>query len=262
MLRFSTSVSLMFRELPLAERFAAAARAGFQAVEIQVLMEGRPADIAAAARDAGVGVALVNVGMGDFLGGGAGLSGVPGREQVFQEELLQTLETASLLGCTQVHIGPSRIPEGVARQACLDRYIANVQMALPLAEQAGIRLLLEPLNRVEGPSVLLTDLEEAVALIEGPFAGRVGLQFDLYHMVLNQVDVPAAFRRHFHHIAHIQFADAPGRRQPGTGSIDFPGLFGMIADSPYAGWTGAEYFPAQPTADTFAWLESWHGRPA
>lgn len=255
-LRPSCSVSMMFREHPILDRFAAARSAGFLGVEIQVLEEGDPAAMAAAARDAGVEVVLINVGMGDLRTGGPGLSGVPGREAEFREALRQTLDASRVLGANRIHLGPSRIPPGTTLEECLAVYRANLAWAVAQAAGHPASLLIEPLNRVESPTILLGDLAEAGQLIQECRSDRVGLQFDIYHAAMNGVEVSQAFHDHLPSIRHVQFADAPGRHEPGTGQIDFAAIFATIAASPYAGWAGAEYLPATSTASSFAWRDT------
>jgi hydroxypyruvate isomerase len=252
-IRFSTSVSLMFREVPILDRFAAAREAGFEAVEIQVIEDGEPAEMARAARTAGIDVLLLNVSLGDFRAGGPGLSGVPGREPVFREAVVAALDAAERLGARFLHLGPSRVPEGASRDSCLEVYRRNVRFAVERAAGHPASLLIEPLNTVESPTILIASLEQAARLIS-EIGGGVGIQYDLYHATLNGQDLIETYRRHRDLIRHIQFADAPGRHEPGTGTTDFPSaLTGLIAEG-YQGFAGAEYFPSRPTAETLAWL--------
>ena len=258
-MHFSTSVSLMFREYPLEERFAAARQAGFEGVEIQFLAEGNPEHMAAAAQAAGIEVVLVNVGMGDYLVGGPGLSGVPGREAAFLEEFGKALEAARLMRARFVHLGPSRIPQGVAREACLDTYRANLDAALALHAECGSQaeLLIEPMNRVEAPTALINDIDDGAALLRDGYAGRIGLQFDIYHVAMNGHDVLDRYRAHHDLVRHVQFSDIPGRQEPGAGTLDFPTLFSGLREAGYEGWFGAEYMPRRPTIDTLAWFERY-----
>jgi hydroxypyruvate isomerase len=252
--RITASVSFMFRELPLLERFAAAKKAGFDGVEIQVLAEGDPAEMADAAAAAGIDVVLVNVGMGDYRDGGPGLSGVPGREVAFRSAAMQTFEAASLLGARFVHLGPSRIPAGISREHCLDVYAANAEAALSLAQGLSFSLLLEPMNPVEAPTALFNRVDDAVDLLRNRFGGRIGLLFDLYHLAMSGEDLIAAASRHRAWIRHVQFSDAPGRHEPGSGDIDFLAAFAALEACGYTGWFGAEYFPDRPTGETLGWL--------
>ena len=253
-MKWSTSVSLMFREHPIAQRLQAARDAGFDGVEIQVLGESSADDWVNARQAAGIDVALVNVGMGDFLSGGPGLSGVPDREAEFRIEAEHTLNTARRLACCNVHVGPSRIPVGQTRAACLEVLVANLEWLRPKADEAGVRLLLEPLNRQETPNVLLGTVDEAVGLISERLQGRVGLQFDVYHVVLNGEDPVVALKRVLPQVWHVQFSDVPGRKAPGLGSIDFVSFFQTLKQSGYSGWCGAEYFAMSDTTSTLAWL--------
>lgn len=256
-IRFSTSVSMMFREHAVAERLVAARDAGFDGAEIQMLAEA-PIEAWAAAREAaGIEVALVNVDMGDFLGNGPGLSGVPGREAAFRTAADQTLAAAHALGCRHVHVGPSRVPEGVTREACLATLMANLQQLLPRAEGLGVRLLVEPLNRIETPTVLLADVDEAAEMIRSRLGDRVGLQFDVYHIAMAGIDPTDALSRVRPQVAHVQFSDAPGRKPPGGGSVDFERFLRALKASGYAGWCGAEYFAPMGTAATLGWLSAF-----
>lgn len=258
MRRFSTSVTLMFREYPALERLAAARKAGFAQVEIQVL-EAPPADIAAAAAAADVGVLLLNVGMGDFLQGGPGLAGVPGREVQFRDEFGKALGAARALRTPYVHLGPSRVPAGVSRQDCLATYKANVSGAAAFAGDGEVTLLIEPLNAADMPDVLLGDVDEVAKLIRECFPNRVWLMFDIYHVARSGKDVLAAYQRNRDVVRHVQFSDAPGRHEPGTGSIDFASVFAGIEAAGYQGWFGAEYLPTKATLDTLGWMKDLGG---
>lgn len=252
-IRISTSITFCFRELPLAERFAAAREVGVDGVELQSLEGHDPAPLAEAACAAGMPVALLNVELGDLMSGGPGLSCVPGREEAFLKAVNDALDAADLLDAQAVHLGPGRALDFATRDRCLATYKANVRAAVALAE--GRRpLLIEAMNTKEIPDVIPSGLAEAAAVIEDDLTGLVGLQFDLYHAALNGEDIPAALAAQAHLIRHIQFSDVPGRHQPGTGSIDFPRALQAIKAMGYQGWIGAEYMPEGPSAASFGWL--------
>lgn len=252
-MRFSASITTMFREHPPLERAAVARAAGFEAIEIQVL-EADPRELARAAAEAGVEVVLLNVAMGDFLDGGAGLSGVPGRETAFAAALDAAIDAARLMDCPMIHAGPSRVPAGVARGEALAVYEANLLVAREKVAASGRELVIEAMNRIDAPTALLPDCATAVELIRDRFSGRIGLLFDIYHVAMNGEDVTTAFAAYREHIRHVQFSDIPGRREPGAGTLDFPALFAGLAAAGYAGWFGAEYKPTGPTAQTLGWL--------
>ena len=255
-MQLSASISFMFREVPFLDRFAAARGAGFAGVEIQRLAEGSAVEMARAARDAQVQVVLINVGSGDYLAGGDGLSGVPGREELFRESLEHALDAAATLGARHVHLGPSRIPEGTSRDDCLRTYLANVRLALCLSRAMQASLLVEAMNRVEAPTALHSDLRQAADVVRGIGNQRLGLQFDVYHAAMNGENPAAAFTLVRPIARHVQFADAPGRHEPGTGALDIPGVVRTIARSGYAGWFGAEYHPRGTTGESLQWMAS------
>lgn len=254
MRKFSTSVTLMFRELPALERFAAARKAGFEKVEIQVLEAG-PVDMLRETQLAGVSVHLLNVGMGDFIKGGPGLIGVPGREAEFLGEVGKALDVAKVLGIPLVHLGPSRIPPDTTRAACLATMKNNIATAIAAARDFQATLLLEPLNVADMQDVLMGNLDEAAEMIRSEFAGNLWLMFDIYHVVRNGQDVLESYRRNKDLIKHVQFSDVPGRHEPGTGAIDFATLFEGIEAEGYAGYFGAEYQPSKLTGETFSWIK-------
>lgn len=255
-MRLSASISFMFQELPLLERFAAARAAGFDGVEIQRLSEGDPAEMARAARDAGVEIALVNVGAGDYSAGGDGLSGVPGCEDEFRASLEIALEAAFRLGAHHVHLGPSRIPAGASRAECIETYLSNIRAALAISRAARMSLLIEVMNRVEAPTALLSDTTAALGVLTTIGNARLGLQFDIYHTAMNGGDPLSEFERHRAYVRHVQFADVPGRHEPGTGRLDIPALLYAMGDAGYTGWFGAEYRPRETTAASLAWMDA------
>lgn len=262
LMHFAASVTFLFRERPLLERFSAAREAGFAGVEIQRLGEGDPAEMARAARDAAMPVALVNVPSGDWLDGGCGLSGVPGREKEFGAALERTLDAAVLLGARYVHLGPSRVPDGCDAAECIRVLAANARLALALSRAAGVGLLVEAMNRVEPAPSLLDGIERAAAVVCEVAHPRFGLQLDVYHAALNEDDPVAAFVCHRAIVRHVQFADVPGRHEPGTGRLDLPGILRGIVAEGYTGWFGAEYVPAGDTAAGLTWLRAFAAREA
>lgn len=257
-MRFSTTITMLFREHDFLERFAAARAAGFRGVEIQV-MEGPAKAAAEAARKAGTEIVLLNAPMGDLLQGGCGLSGVPGRESAFRDALSGAIDDAVTMGTKKLHVGPSRVPDGTPRHACIDTFLKNIADALPAASNAGVELLVEPVNAQDMPGALFTDPFETARFIGNAFGGEVSLQFDVYHAARCGLEPAEAFLKLLPAIAHVQFSDVPGRGPPGSGTLDFAGIFETIRRSGYSGWVGAEYMTAAPTATTFAWLTKFEG---
>ena len=252
--RFSANITFLYRELPLPDRFAAAKADGFDAVELLVT-EGIPTSVLAdAAANAKIDVAMCNAPMGDFLEGGAGLSAVPGRESDFRSALAEALELAQALNCKKIHIGPSRVPTGSDMESCKRCLFDNLSFAAEYFQGEGIETLIEPLNNIEMPDICLSRVSDAISMLNSVGASNVALQFDIYHVAQMEPDYIDLLREHIERIGHIQFADFPGRAEPGTGTLDFGELFSLVDKLGYEGWMGAEYQPSQLTSATLAWL--------
>jgi len=255
-MKFSSSVNFLFGELPFLERFQAAANAGFSGVEIQFL-EASCSECAAAAAAADISVVLLNVDMGDLLSGGAGLSGVPGREEAFLDAVSQAISAAKEMQARYIHLGPSRVPAEQSRELCLEVFKRNLDTILEsgLMKGSKAKLLIEPMNGIDMPDALFTDVSEVAELIRERCSPHVGMQFDIYHVSKNGGDVAELFANNFDVIEHVQFSDLPNRTEPGSGSLDFNEIFSTLTASGYQGWFGAEYFPSKPTLETLDWLQ-------
>jgi len=235
-------------------RFAAAKADGFDAVEILVT-EGVSVDVLAdSAVRAGIEVAMCNVSMGDFPGGGVGLSGVPAKKTEFRKALVDARNMADRFACKKVHIGPSRVPAGFERQVCMDCLAENLHFAAHYFAESGIETLIEPLNNIDTPDICLSRVSDALALMDGTALPNVSLQFDVYHAAQMEADYINLLSKYINRIGHIQFADVPGRGEPGSGNLDFETLFARIDALGYRGWVGAEYLPSKPAGETLGWL--------
>jgi hydroxypyruvate isomerase len=247
----SANISLLFREMPLLERFGAARAAGFPTVEIQNPYEHSAVALTRAARAAGVAVVLINAPLGEdprtF-----GTASLPQRAAQFRAELARAAEYAQALGTPLVNVLAGR-SEPQEQPAALQRLTDNLALAAELLGAAGARPLLEVINPVSAPGYCVADFDLAARILAAADA-RVGLQFDVYHAAMLGLDPAAAFTRHLAQIRHVQFADSPGRHEPGTGSLDFRGIFGTISASGYDGWVGAEYHPIGATAAGLGWM--------
>lgn len=251
--RFGASITMMFQEAPFLERFELAKASGFEGVEIQDMRAARLEDLGSAANGAGVSVSLINVDIGDAHDGGLGLSGVPGREHLFDAAVGSAIEAAHFLSVPVVHVGPCRCPDPASREAYLVTYLRNIEHAVRRAEDAGCRLVIEALNRLDAPDVLLGDLD-AAAEIARQFGPKLGLLFDAYHVARSALNPAEAFEACVDVVAHVQIADAPGRHAPGSGVVDFPAFFRALGLNGYSGWVGAEYRPAGPTSGSLGWM--------
>lgn len=255
--QFSANITFLFRDLPVVDRFQAARDAGFTAVEILMPEGATVDDLAQAARKSGVKVALCNAPAGDFMAGGAGLAAVPGRQAEFRQATADARDMSLALECPCVHIGPSRVPDGVSRQACMDVYLENAAFAARTLADAGITATIEALNDIDNPGIFLDQFELAAQVVKQLADPNLRLQFDVYHAARSGHDHLALFEAHIGHIAHVQFADLPGRGEPGSGQLDFAGLFHKLDELAYAGWAGAEYHPTGTTLESLDWFQPY-----
>jgi len=125
---------------------------------------------------------------------------------------------------------------------------------------AGVTLLLEPINTRDVPGYFLTDCETAVGIIADCGGTGIRIMYDCYHMQIMRGDLIPTLTRLKHRIGHIQFADTPGRHEPGTGEINFENVFETLDRIGYDGWVGAEYVPRTTTSESLGWLEAWRDR--
>lgn len=255
MLRLSANISTLFTELPPLARPAAAAAAGFTAIEMQFPYALPLRELAAACAAAAVEVVLINAPPGDLEAGELGLACLPGRQRQFAESLELAIGTAQALQCRRVHCLAGKLPDDVPRAAGWEVLVDNLCFAAGRLEGAGIQLLVEPLNAVDQPRFVLTRIDEGDRLLDAVGHRNLALQYDVYHRRAAGDDWLGGLAPRIGRIGHIQFSDYPGRHQPGSGELDWNALFGLIERLPYKGWTGAEYTPTAATGDSFAWLE-------
>ena len=251
--RFAANLSTMFTDRPFLERFAAARRAGFEAVECQFPYEEHAADIKAEIGANGLRMLLINTPPGDFAAGERGLAGIPGREGDFRAALDQALAYAEVLNCPLIHIMAGVAPEGVSRDACLATFKSNLQLAGEAAAAAGRLALLEPINTRDIPGFIMNTPAQGAAIIAELGMSSVRLQFDFYHAQIMSGDLAKSFERHLPLVAHVQIAGVPERQEPDIGEISYPYLFEFMDRLGYQGWVGCEYFPAGRTEDGLGW---------
>jgi hydroxypyruvate isomerase len=251
--RFAANLGFLFTEHPFLERFAAAREAGFTAVEFSQPYEFAPEEIASRLRDNALEMVLCNLPMGDRARGDFGIACRPGREAEFREGVARGIRYAHALGIPKLNCISGAVAPGEDRAALRETLIANLRLAAREFKAAGLDLVLEPINTRDVPTFFVSRSPEAAAIIEEVGAGNLGLQCDLYHTVMMGDDPAAILESLAPAIRHIQFADAPGRGEPGTGKIDFAPLFALIDRLGYGGWVAAEYRPTRATAETLGW---------
>ena len=251
--RLCANLSMMFNEVPFLDRFAAAARAGFTGVEFLFPYEHPAAEIRSRLEAHGLTQVLFNAPPGDWAGGERGTACLPGRVAEFRAGIQRALEYAGVLGNTLIHVMAGIVPEGVAPGTASALYAANLAWAAELASQAGVRLIIEPINHRDMPRFFLNTMAQGAAVVEAIGRDRLGLQFDLYHCQVTEGDITKRMEALLPIIAHMQIADVPDRHEPGTGEIGWDYVFRRIDALGYTGWVGCEYRPAGDTVAGLSW---------
>jgi hydroxypyruvate isomerase len=257
LLKIAANISLLFREIPLLERFRAARTAAFEGVEMQFPYAESADDLARAARLGGLPVILINAPI--LPGYPAGLAGRPEMRERFRAQLPQIVEYAHALNVRHVHVLAGLEESTDSLERCREVYAENLLLAADALEPYGVGVLVEALNRFDVPNYLVGTLEDAQLMLDR-CRQRAQMQFDAYHVTRMGLDAAAELQRWLPVVGHVQFADAPGRHEPGTGSVHFECLLDLLEVAGYDGWMSAEYLPLAGTAAGLAWLGRWRKR--
>jgi hydroxypyruvate isomerase len=257
-LSYDVNCSILLTEYPLLERPAAARAAGFDAVEFWwPFADAVPGDaevdrFVAAVADAGAGLAGLNFFGGDLPAGDRGVLSWPERSAEFRENVAVALEIGARLGCRSFNALYGNRVDGLDPAEQDELAVRNLAFAAGEASRIGGTVLLEPVSGVA--SYPLLTAADALAVIDSAGADNLRLLADLYHLSVNGDDLDAVISAHTGRIGHVQIADAPGRGEPGTGSLDIDGHLEALAARGYTGWVGLEYKPSGGSEDSFGWL--------
>ena len=256
-LRYAVNLSILFTELDLLDRPAAAKAAGFDAVEFWwpfSTATPRAADVhafVAAIADAGVQLVGLNFFAGDLAAGERGVVSLPRRVGEFKASVDLAVEIGRALHCPAFNalygnrIGAASAAEQDAVALGALRYAANA------VADIGATVLLEPVSGI--PSYPLRTAADVITVLDNVDAPNLGLLADLYHLAVNGDDVAQAIAAHPGRIAHVQVADAPGRGEPGSGELPIGEWLAALEANGYAGYVAAEYKPTVRSADSFGW---------
>jgi len=257
-MKVAANLSLLFTELPLIDRVVAAAAAGFDGVEIQFPYELPALRLKEALEAAGMPLRLINLPAGDLMSGGAGLAAVPVRQAEFEAALQETLSYAAMVRPALVNVLPGRLAEGVEPEKAKACLIDNLRKSAEAFQLLGIGVVVEAINPLDMPGFLINTPEQLDTLLKAVAHPNLAVQYDLYHMARQGLDMQAGIALLAGRIGHVQFADYPGRGAPGTGELHFAPLLRALRDSGYQGWLAAEYRPGEAgTQASLGWLSEW-----
>jgi 2-dehydrotetronate isomerase len=267
--RFAANLSMLYPELDFLDRFEAAARDGFRAVEYLFPFAYPATELAARLKGNGLQQVLFNAPPGNWDGGERGLACLAGREHEFREGMAKALSYAHALACPRVHVMAGLLPAGKERGDLRATYVANVRWAANEAARQGVDVLVEPINTRDIPGFFLNRQDHAHELIEEIGAPNAKVQMDLYHCQVVEGDVAMKIRKYLPtgRVGHFQLAGVPERHEPDIGEMNYEYLFKVIDEVSqqcgWSGWIGCEYKPSRGatrggTSEGLGWFQRWH----
>lgn len=255
--KFAANLTTMFPELEPSDRFGAAAAAGFTAAEFLRPYAYTASEIRHWIDDSGLQFLLLNT-LGRISDNEApGASIIPGRQDEFREIIKRAIDYCTALGGHLLHVTAGIVPADLSVETCEQVFVENLKSAAPLAAEAGVILLLEPLNTQTMPGYLHTDTAHTRRIIEAVDVPNINLQYDFFHMQIMQGNHIETLTNNLDIIGHIQFSSTPGRHEPQYGELNLPYLFAWLDDSGYDGWVGCEYTPKGDTWEGLSWAEPY-----
>ena len=265
--RFAANLSMLYNEHDFLDRFAAAQKDGFQAVEYLFPYAFEAQELRQRLNDNGLQQVLFNAPPGNWDGGERGLACLPGRENEFQTGFLKALAYADTLACPRIHVMAGLVPQGADRDTLEKTYIQNIAWAATEAKKAGRDVLIEPINTRDIPGFFLNYQAQAHQIVQHIGASNVKVQMDLYHCQIMEGDLASKIRQYLPtgRVGHFQIAGVPMRHEPDLGELNHPYLFDVIdevsAACGWEGWIGCEYRPARGavangTHDRLGWFAS------
>lgn len=259
--RFAANLTTMYREHDFLDRFAAASRDGFTAVEYMFPYEHPAESLRRLLQEHGLRQVLFNAPAGDWDHGDRGTTSIPGREDEFRSGFSRALEYAQALECPRIHPMAGVMPSGSDRARFCATYLENLRWAAERAQQAGVDLLIEPIARRNMPGFFLNRQDEAHAIVAEIGRPNLRVMFDLFHCQIEEGDLATKIRRYLgenpSRVGHMQIAGVPDRHEPDRGEVNYNYLFDVIDETGYTGWIGLEYIPLAGTAEGLEWLDRW-----
>ncbi len=254
MVKFAANLTMMFKEVEFLDRIDRAAACGFEAVEFLFPYDYPAAEIKSRLDRHGLTLALFNMFAGDWAGGERGFAARPGKRAEFRASVEQALEYARALGCARLHTMSGVTAQEPDRAACEAAWVENLAWAADRAAEAGVTLLIEPLNTRDMPGYFVSRQDETLALIDRVGRANVKLQFDVYHAQIMDGDITRRIERLAGRYAHVQIASVPDRHEPDEGELAYDHVFAAFDRVGYDGWIGCEYNPRGATEAGLGWF--------
>jgi len=181
----------------------------------------------------------VKVGFADPLGGDA-----------FLAELKSFLPLVQRLGCGQIILLSGKriddIAPGVQRAASIE----TLKRAAEVLGGVGLTAVIEPIDRLENPSIYLDGVTEAFEIVRAVGSPKVKVLYDLYHEQRGLGNLIEKLEKNIDEVGLIHVADVPGRHEPGTGEVNYINIYRKLAELHYRGVIAMEFYPTGDVMET------------
>ena len=255
--RFAANLAYLFTERPLIERFAAAAAAGFRAVELQLPYDHAPSAVRAELERHGLTVLGVNTAPGQSAAGEFGVAAVPGREQEFAAVFKQALDYVTAIGGCQIHCLAGRVPPE-QRPAAEATFVRNLTWAADAAREKNVTRA-DRADQSARPARLFSRPAPSTRPISSPrWSGRTCASSSTSIMPRSSAAISSsASRSTMPVVGHVQIAAVPSRHEPDEGEVNYPAIFAALDRVGYGGWIGCEYRPRGTTEAGLGWARDY-----
>lgn len=245
-IKFSACIEMIFNDLPILDRIDAVAKAGLPAFEFWGWRnKDLPAVVERAAQNS-LRIAGFTADCGKDLCD-------PEMHRDWVKGAADGIDQAVGAGASALIITTGNEMDSIPREQQHEAIVESLKAIAPYAEEKSITLCLEPLNvLVDHAGYYLVTSKEGFAVIDEVQSPNVKLLYDIYHQQISEGNVIATIRENMERIGHFHVADVPGRREPGTGEINYENVFAAIAESDYAGYVGLEFRPSRSSEDALA----------
>lgn len=255
--KFAANLTMLYNELPFLERFEAAANNGFEYVEYLFPYEWSAEALQEQLKSHKLQQVLFNLPPGDWDDGERGIACLPDRQEEFKQGVKKAIDYALTLGVTRINCLAGLQSSQHTYEAQWSTLVTNLRYAAQKLAKHRIELMIEPINsKVDMPGFFIDTLDKVQLLINDVDEANLKIQFDIYHMQIMHGDLIRSMNALGPKIGHVQFADNPGRNEPGTGELNFPALFDALDDMHYKGFVSAEYRPKYDTESSLQWLHN------
>jgi len=254
-MKSSVCIEMVYLEYPFQQRIEKAAQAGFDAIEFWNWDNKDLPAIKAAARQAGIGIVSFQANLGGTLIH-------PDQRKDFVAAIGLSLGKAQEMGAPTLFLLTDELGEdrtvrfqypGLSEQAKYQSVVDGLKAIAPLAEKAGVTILLEALNiQIDHPGYFLNHSALAFELVRAINSPRIRMLFDIYHMQIMEGNIIHNLTSNLDVIGHVHVADVPGRHQPGTGELNFGNIFRALRQAGYDGYVGFELAPTAPSEQAMA----------